>query len=79
MTNFLQFVLALIIIIVGAKTGGYISTRWKQPAVLGELLAGLVLGPTVLNMLHWGVFSDGHLGEFIGHLAEFGVILLMLL
>ncbi len=79
MTNFLQFVLALIIIIVGAKTGGYISTRLKQPSVVGELMAGLVLGPTALNMLHWGMFSDEHMGEFIAHLAEFGVILLMLL
>ena len=79
MSNFLQFVLALIIIIVVAKTGGYISMRCKQPAVLGELLAGLVLGPTVLNLLHWGIFNDVHLGEFIAHLAELGVIMLMLL
>ena len=79
MSNFMQFVLALIIIIVGAKMGGYISTRCKQPAVLGELLIGLILGPSMLNMLHWEVFPDEHLGELITHIAELGVIMLMLL
>ena len=29
--------------------------------------------------MQWGVFSDQHLGEFISHIGEFGVILLMLL
>ena len=75
----MQFFLALIIIIVGAKMGGYISTRCKQPAVLGELLIGLILGPSMLNMLHWEVFPDEHLGELITHIAELGVIMLMLL
>lgn len=77
MDPFLQFLLALAIVVMAAKTSGYLSTRLGQPAVLGELLAGLILGPTVLNMLHWPVFSDQLLGHTLSHLAHMGVLLLM--
>tara|TARA_B100000686_G_C16794782_1_gene981476 strand:- start:2854 stop:4080 length:1227 start_codon:yes stop_codon:yes gene_type:complete len=79
MNNFLQFILALTVIVTFTKVGGYLSVRLRQPAVVGELLAGIALGPTVLNMMQWSVFTDQHLGELITHLGEFGVILLMLL
>ncbi len=80
-TPFLNFIAALAIIIVVAKVSGYISTRLGQPAVLGELIAGIILGPTILNMFHvWPVFSeDEHLGESIQMMAELGVLLLMML
>lgn len=79
--EFLNFIAALAIIIVAAKASGYISTRLGQPAVLGELLAGIILGPTFLNMLGtWPVFEeDTHLGEIIELMAEIGVLLLMML
>jgi Kef-type K+ transport system membrane component KefB len=77
MTSFLQLILTLTIIVAVAKAAGYLSIRLGQPAVLGELLAGLLLGPTVLNMLGWPFFSDAHLGDSIKHLAEIGVLFLM--
>ena len=79
--EFLNFILALVVIIVAAKASGYLSTRLRQPSVLGELLAGLILGPTVLDMFHvWPVFShDAHLPESITLLGEMGVLLLMML
>jgi len=77
MDPFLQFLLAIALVVVAAKSAGYLSTRLGQPAVLGEILAGLVLGPTVLNMLQWPIFSDPHLGETLSHLAHLGVLLLM--
>lgn len=79
--EFLSFILALVVIITAAKLSGYLSTRLGQPAVLGELLAGVILGPTLLDILHvWPVFSvEVHLGESIALMAELGVILLMLL
>ncbi len=77
MDPFLQLLLALALIIVAAKGTGYLAIRLGQPAVLGELLAGLILGPTVLDMLHWPVFGGEHLGETIGHLAHLGVLFLM--
>ena len=77
MTPFLQLALALAILITAAKLGGYLSVKLKQPSVLGELMAGLIIGPSVLNMLHWPFFSDEHLGETIAQVAELGVLLLM--
>ncbi|MCP5097736.1 MAG: cation:proton antiporter, partial [Chloroflexi bacterium] len=64
-----------------AKVSGYLSTRFGQPSVLGELLAGLILGPTLFDMLHtWSVFhGDEIIGEAIKFMAELGVILLMML
>jgi Kef-type K+ transport system membrane component KefB len=80
-TPFLNFIAALSIIIVVAKASGYVSTRLGLPAVLGELVAGIILGPTILNMLHtWPAFSaDEHLAESIQLMAEIGVLLLMML
>jgi Kef-type K+ transport system membrane component KefB len=79
--QFLDFILAIVIVIIAAKAGGYISTRFRQPSVLGELLAGLVLGPSVLDMLHaWPIFHDPEMvGESLRLMAELGVVLLMLL
>ena len=73
----LEFTLALAIVIVAAKAAGYASLRLKQPAVLGELLIGLVLGPTLLDMLHWPILGGGHLEETFHQLAHLGVLFLM--
>ena len=77
MTSFLQFLLVLMIILVAAKTAGYLSFLAHQPAVLGELLVGLLLGPSLLNMPHWPVFGSEAAKETIALLSEIGVLLLM--
>lgn len=79
MTEFLQLALALVILIAAAKLGGYISLRLGQPSVLGELIAGLILGPSVLDLLHHTPFTSQHLDETIALMAEMGVLLLMFL
>jgi len=79
MTPFLQLTFALAIIISLAKLGGYLSFRIGQPAVLGELLVGILLGPSILDFLHLSIFTDQHLHEVIQELAEVGVMLLMFL
>lgn len=79
MTEFLQLALALVILISAAKLGGYISLRLGQPSVLGELIAGLILGPSLLDLLHHTPFTSQHLDETIALLAELGVLLLMFL
>ncbi|OGO39727.1 MAG: hypothetical protein A2Z04_08400 [Chloroflexi bacterium RBG_16_57_9] len=73
----LEFLLVLLVAITGAKLGGLASNRLGQPAVVGELLVGLILGPTVLDLLHLPLFSSEHLGETIHLLAELGVVFLM--
>lgn len=64
-------------IITAAKLGGYLSVRLGQPAVAGEVLAGLILGPTVFNFLHWDIFTSIHLEETFTFLAELGVLMVM--
>ncbi len=59
----------LAIIIIFAKFFGLVARRVKAPQVVGEIVAGLLIGPSVLH------FVDQ--SEFITQLAEIGVILLM--
>ncbi len=73
----IELFLSLSIIILAAKSAGYFSRLIGQPAVLGELIAGIALGPSLLNMLGWPVFTDSHLSETVFHIAELGVLLLM--
>ena len=67
--------LALIIVLVAAKIGGEIFVRLKQPAVLGELVMGMVVGNLYLAGIHGFEFirSNGP----VEILAEIGVILLL--
>jgi Kef-type K+ transport system membrane component KefB len=61
-------------ILVTAKLFGEVAERLGLPAVLGELVAGLVLGPGLLGVLP----AAGKPGaEVISFLAELGVILLL--
>jgi Kef-type K+ transport system membrane component KefB len=80
-SELLNFLAAAVIVLVAAKLGGYASIRIGQPSVLGELLVGIILGPTVLNMLGgWPLFAaDAHLSASLTLFAEIGVILLMFL
>lgn len=77
MSPFLQLIFLLSIILSAAKLAGYLSSLIGQPAVLGELIIGLILGPSIIDILHLPVFGDPLLEESIEHLAEIGVLLLM--
>ena len=69
MENITQILLSLLIIYASAKLIGEIFERVKQSAVVGEILAGVILGPQVLNLI-------GH-SEIFQVLAEIGVIILL--
>src|SRR5512138_1367534 len=77
MSPFLQLAFLLAVILLAAKLAGYFSLRLGQPSVLGELLVGVVLGPSVINLLHLPILQDEVMGEVIKMLAEIGVLLLM--
>lgn len=64
-----RFFLDLAIILICTKLFGLISKKVKLPEVVGALLAGLLLGPTVLNIVHET--------EFIDKMAELGVMMIM--
>lgn len=83
MNHILQLLLAFGIIIAAAKLVGSLSAAIKQPPVFGEILVGLLLGPSVLNMMGWPVFvphgaeAVPAIGEVVHDIAEIGVVLLM--
>jgi Kef-type K+ transport system membrane component KefB len=79
MPHLLQLLLVLIAIIVCAKLAGALSIRTGFPAVFGELLVGLVLGPTLIDLLGFKFFLGTRevLDHTLRDLAEIGVILLM--
>ena len=59
----------LAIIIIFAKVFGLIARKLKAPQVVGEIIAGLILGPCLLGWVE--------ITPFISQMAEIGVILLM--
>ncbi len=59
----------LALIVIFAKFFGLIARKCKMPQVVGEILAGLLIGPCVLN---WVQLTD-----YISKTAEIGVVLLM--
>src|SRR5262245_26611779 len=79
MTHLLQLLLLLVIIVFAAKATGALSVRYGQPAVFGEILVGLLLGPTAIDLLRLWPFASAHdsLGNAVKDFSEIGVILLM--
>ncbi|MFN3928685.1 MAG: cation:proton antiporter, partial [Thermoflexus sp.] len=71
------FVLLLALLIVVAKVGAWLSLRLHQPAILGKLIAGLILGPSLLNVFSWSIFHHQGFSETVLVLGTLGVILLM--
>ncbi len=64
-----EFLLQLLLILVVARAFAELATRGGVPAVLGELSAGLVLGPSVLGWVE--------AGGPVHFLAEVGIILML--
>lgn len=79
MTPFLQICIILAILLLAAKAFGLLSTKLGQPSVLGELLIGILLGPSLINIFNFQIFSYHELPIFINDFAEIGVLLLMFL
>lgn len=82
MNTSLQILLCIAVVIVTAKLGATGASRLKLPLVLGELLAGVVLGPSLLNLwgLHWLAPSSAtsvSVADVFKVLADLGVVLLM--
>src|SRR5687768_3271472 len=65
-----QFLGLLVGMLAGAKAGGALAQWIGQPAVLGELMAGVLLGSSVAG------FVDPKI-ETLHFLAELGVIILL--
>jgi Kef-type K+ transport system membrane component KefB len=78
----LNFLIIVSLILITARLLGEICRRFKQPAVIGEILAGIILGPSLLGSVFPNLFNEIFISQprsyaaFDG-LANIGIILLM--
>jgi len=80
-----SIVVLLLILIATAHLFGYLFARLRQPKVIGEIVAGVILGPTLLGRIapsfSASIFSDGagaHVHDVVlGFLYWMGLLLLM--
>ena len=80
--DLLHVLLALVVVIATARAMGSLFRNLGQPQVVGEIIAGIVLGPSLLGRLAPG--AEGYLfpamvGPFLNIIAQVGVILYMFL
>ena len=64
-----HYLLDLALILLSTKLLGMLTRRFQMPQVVGALLAGLILGPAMLNVLKET--------EFLSQLSELGVIVIL--
>ena len=69
------FLFEIVTLLIAAKIGGEIFERVNQPAVLGELIFGVILGN--LHLMGWTFMSGFQTDEALILVAEIGVILLL--
>ncbi len=67
----LPFFTNLLILLVTARFFGEVFERFKQPAMIGEIIAGIILGPSLLNLIHRT--------EEIKVISELGIFLLVII
>lgn len=82
--SILLFVAQLAVLMLVGRLIGEAMLRVKQPAVMGQLVAGLVLGPSLLGAL-WPDFQHAlfpaarEQKAMLDGIAEFGILMLLLL
>ena len=81
-TEVLHFLVIVIVVLLLARLFGELCRKLKQPAIIGEILAGIILGPSLLGHFFPDLFTDVFVsqsrsfGAFDG-LANIGIMLLM--
>jgi Kef-type K+ transport system membrane component KefB len=77
-----QLLLQIIVILAAARSLGWLLRKIHQPQVIGEMVAGILLGPSLLGWLAPGLFAflfpPDSLG-FLSALSQIGLILFMFL
>jgi len=79
----LTSILFLLLLLVGlAQILGWVFVKLRQPKVIGEILAGIVLGPALVGRLSWAaglVDATKHDGNLLSFVYWLGLLLLMFL
>jgi Kef-type K+ transport system membrane component KefB len=73
----LQLALLVAILLPASKVGASLCTRFGIPAILGELLVGVALGPGAVNLLHLHLFEGGQATGALMLMAQVGAMVLM--
>ncbi|HET9704882.1 MAG TPA: cation:proton antiporter [Vicinamibacterales bacterium] len=77
-----KVLLALTVIVITARLTGALFARLNQPAVIGEVVGGILLGPSLLGRVAPGLAASlipADAAPFLNVLAQLGVILYMFL
>lgn len=74
-----RLLLVLVVIMVWARLLGAIARRLGQPAVIGEILAGILLGPTLFGGAVTGALFPADVRPTLATLASIGVSVFMFL
>ena len=72
--------LQLAVIVLAGRIGSHLAVRWGQAAAVGEIVVGIVLGPTLFGWLFPGTFAyvfRSVSGDSMHILSQIGLILLM--
>ena len=80
--DLLHVLLALVVVIATARAMGWVFRSANQPPVVGEILAGIVLGPSLLGRFVPGAEAylfPAMVGPYLNIIAQVGVILYMFL
>ena len=78
----MHVLVALVVVILAARALGWLFTRIHQPAVIGEVVAGILLGPSLLGRVapEMSAFvMPPAVAPFLGVISQVGVILYMFL
>ncbi len=77
-----RFFFAIVLLLISAHSFGYLFQRFKIPKVIGEIVGGLILGPSILGFFfpetyNWIFNAFPSEGKLISVIYWFGLILLM--
>lgn len=78
----LHVLLALVVVIIAARVCGALCKRIHQPPVIGEVIAGIILGPSLLGRISpeaMGFVLPPSVAPYLSIIAQIGVILFMFL
>ena len=82
MPNLFTLVLQIAVVLTACRLTGALFRKIQQPRVVGEMFAGIMLGPSLLGWIapHWSayLFPPSSLG-FLNALSQLGVIIFMFL